>query len=540
MPIGPCLLARASIFVAALNLLAPLASAVQNAVEDQRIQAPASALVGTTAFGESVGVDGDRMVVGASRLSVQGAGQAGRVYVYERAPDGTWALVQEIASPTAGVSNEGFGAAVDVEGDRIVIATRTGGRAFVYEHVAGVGFELVSTLFAELGSSDFGDCIDLEGDRFVVGSISNGFSTANSGAINVFARGANGVWVREDTILGPTGVIGPPSYSSRFGSSVDLQGDAVLVGAPRQRYAGLESGAAFVCRRNSQGEWNVTDLIVSPNPAAFTEFGSAVAWKGEIAAVSARLEVGPVTTGRVHVYHAPQFGPWSLDATLVANSATDSGYGIGVDIDAERLFVAHGNSTKQMDVWQRRSNGTWLLETKVAVAPGASGFFDDQSMVADAGFVHFFGSGTGTRFIAELELGTLYRASASITASGGGTQAFTVRATDANAGRLCVVLGSLSGTAPATVLEGNNGPVVLPLVADAYTLTLIQATGAGFISPWAFVLDATGGGTSTFTLPPLVASAFAGQRLHHACLYFDAATLALEGASNAVALDLLP
>ncbi len=172
MPIGPCLLARASIFVAALNLLAPLAGAVQIAVEDQRVQAPASALVGTTAFGEALGVDGDRMVVGASRLSVQGAGQAGRVYVYERAPDGTWALVQEIASPTASGSNEGFGAAVDGEGDRIVIAHRNGGRAFVYEHVAGVGFELVATLFAELGSSDFGDCIDLEGDRFVVGSIS--------------------------------------------------------------------------------------------------------------------------------------------------------------------------------------------------------------------------------------------------------------------------------------------------------------------------------------------------------------------------------
>ena len=126
-----------------------------------------------THLGAAVAVDGDVMVAGAPGLT-------GAVYVYERGPGG-WGRTALLQDPTPR-KNDHFGSAVGVSGDRIVVGepAHTGnpfrpGSAFVFERNPGGSWVLQRELRASDGfaTSDFGDIfgtsVDIDGDRIVVG-----------------------------------------------------------------------------------------------------------------------------------------------------------------------------------------------------------------------------------------------------------------------------------------------------------------------------------------------------------------------------------
>jgi hypothetical protein len=81
----------------------------------------------------------------------------------------------------------------------------------------------------------------------------------------------------------------------------------------------------------------------------------------------------------------------------------------------------------------------------------------------------------------------------------GGTQQLFLNAGPENAGRIYVVLGSVSGETPVTPLLGID----LPLAFDAYfELTLLNA-GGGLLQNSIGVLDSEGRATVSFQLPPV-------------------------------------
>ena len=80
----------------------------------------------------------------------------------------------------------------------------------------------------------------------------------------------------------------------------------------------------------------------------------------------------------------------------------------------------------------------------------------------------------------------------------GGTQNLTLDAGPEYAGQLFLLLGSLSGTDPATPV----GSVALPLVVDAYTNLLLNSPGAAPLSPVVGLLDDQGRASAQLVVPP--------------------------------------
>jgi hypothetical protein len=120
---------------------------------------------------------------------------------------------------------------------------------------------------------------------------------------------------------------------------------------------------------------------------------------------------------------------------------------------------------------------------------------------------------------------------AALDALAGGAVTFTLDGTAVHAGKLYLVLGSLSGTAPGFDL----GPVHVPLVQDVYFgYSIAHANGPVLVNTFA-ALDGAGKGSAQFALPSGVPSLI-GLTAHHAWLAIDPATLQVAFASNALPL----
>ncbi len=128
---------------------------------------------------------------------------------------------------------------------------------------------------------------------------------------------------------------------------------------------------------------------------------------------------------------------------------------------------------------------------------------------------------------------TLARDVAQVPLSSGGTQALALDAGAINAGRIYLVLGSMSGTLPGITANG----ITLPLNADPYLNYTLVAPNVGPLFTSFGMLDGQGQAASAFTLPAGVSPLLAGMTLHHA---YVLVTPTLDFASNSVSVTLIP
>ncbi|MCR9245986.1 MAG: aryl-sulfate sulfotransferase [bacterium] len=106
-----------------------------------------------------------------------------------------------------------------------------------------------------------------------------------------------------------------------------------------------------------------------------------------------------------------------------------------------------------------------------------------------------------------------------------------------NAGQMYMLLGSISGTTPGTMVPGG---VQLPLNVDFLTSAMVTGWNAGPFVDTIGVLDASGKGSSSVVAPPgLIPAALVGVDVDFAHLVYDA-TLTAVRASNPVRVTIVP
>jgi len=128
---------------------------------------------------------------------------------------------------------------------------------------------------------------------------------------------------------------------------------------------------------------------------------------------------------------------------------------------------------------------------------------------------------------------TLTRDIAQVSLVSGGQQNLSLNAGAANAGRVYLMLGSLSGTLPGV----NFGGVNIPLNVDPYFQYTLSYPNAGLLSPSLGVLNGLGQASATLSLPAGTPSGLAGTTVSHAFLLL---TPGLDFTSNSVSLTLIP
>ena len=125
----------------------------------------------------------------------------------------------------------------------------------------------------------------------------------------------------------------------RFGSSVAVDGDLIVVGAPASDVYGQDAGLAFVWEWRDT-EWLLLDSIIPSVINPFDYFGASVAVSGEWIAVGAPLNDGmDSNAGAVHIFQVSE-GAVDWKQTLYdANSNPDNQFGYSVAMDGSILVV---------------------------------------------------------------------------------------------------------------------------------------------------------------------------------------------------------
>ena len=423
-------------------------------VQQAYLKAPAPGTFDT--FGFSVAVSGDTAVVGAPSAG------AGEVYVFVR-NGATWSQQAELTAP-GGDDLDNFGASVAISGDTIVVgaftedsdATGVDGDATSNDaHSAGAAYVFVRSGTswspqAYLKASNtqeedqFGYRVDVSGDLIVVSAVGedsgstgvNGDqsdeSASSAGAAYVFAR--SGTTWSQEAYLKASDTVTSEGPGDRFGESVSIAGDTIVVGAAGEDSgaSGVDgdatdntaesAGAAWVFVRDGTS-WSQQAYLKASNTGAGDRLGYAVAVQGDTIAVGAYAEDSAASgvggdqgddsaenAGAVYVY-VRSGATWTQQAYLKASNPDPADqFGLGVDVDGDRVFVgAQGedSSSPGIDGDQAddsltlagaaylfgRDGSTWTQRSYVKASnPGQNDRFavmvavDDDTLIAGAGF----------------------------------------------------------------------------------------------------------------------------------------------------------
>ena len=253
-------------------------------------------------FGNSVGVDGDTVVVGA--LGDDGdddnSSNSGASYLFTRPNNGVWTDATETAKLTAsdGEAGDFFGFSVAVDGDTVVVGAdrndangADSGAAYLFTKPAA-GWTSTSTA-AKLTASDgaahdwFGYSVAVDGDTVVVGADGDDDNGSNSGAAYLFTKPAAG-WTSTNTAAKLTASDGDPH--DRFGISVAVDGNLVVVGTYWDDDNGSNSGSAYLFTKPDSGGWATateTAKLTASDGGAHDYFGHSVAVDGDTVVVGA-------------------------------------------------------------------------------------------------------------------------------------------------------------------------------------------------------------------------------------------------------------
>ena len=209
-------------------------------------------------------------------------------------------------------------------------------------------------------SGDLGRSVAIDGDTLAVTSDEFG------GTLHVYHRSGS-AWTLEQSMTGSDRIAG-----ERFGYSVAISGDTVVVGAYGHAHNNLtEAGAAYVFRR-SGAVWMEEAELLAPDASASDRFGYRVGIFGDTAVIAARWDqnIGS-SIGSAYVFVRAE-GNWSLQQKLLP-PVTTLYFGDAVAV-GEDMFVVGSHLSSTAFVFVRNA-GSWSFQAQLLPSIGGNGFF---------------------------------------------------------------------------------------------------------------------------------------------------------------------
>ncbi|EJK68722.1 hypothetical protein THAOC_10077 [Thalassiosira oceanica] len=283
-------------------------------------------------FGGSIAIQGSVMVVGAYEID------GGSVYVYEKATE-DWPETQQLTADDA-VSSRHFGFDVDMStsGNLIIVGARydiegaaRSGAAYIFEKTSNTWTQVakLKAVGSPVEGSHAGSSVAIDGDIALVGAPR---ANTEQGLVYIFER-EGGTWVEKETLHADE-----PGDHDRFGISVALSNQVAIIGSFREDDGGLSnSGAAYIYERQTDGQWvKVTKLHASDSVAGLN-FGISVAIQGDRAVVGAYMG----GTGAAYVFENQSLAGWTQAAKLTASDgAAGDRFGQSVALDGDAIAVS--------------------------------------------------------------------------------------------------------------------------------------------------------------------------------------------------------
>ena len=273
-----------------------------------------------------------------------------------------------------------LGEASAVDGDLTVVAAPDAdadgiadtGRVYVYETSSG---DLITTLRnpTPAMSDRFGASVAISGNKVVVGAHGDDTGAANAGAAYVFDA-LSGALLQ--TLTNPT-----PATADFFGFSVAVSANSVVVGAHGDDSGTTDAGAVYVFDATSGV---LLQTLLNPTPAA-DYFGYSVAVSGNTVAVGAfGGDAGASDAGMAYIFDA--VSGTLLQTLSNPTPAENDTFGNSVAISGNLVLVgAHRDDTGATDAGAAyifdATSGV-LLRTLSNPTPGVSDYFGSSVAVS--------------------------------------------------------------------------------------------------------------------------------------------------------------
>jgi len=310
-------------------------------------------------FVTSVSISGDYVVIGANESA----------YVYKKPVSG-WIDMNETAILTASdmEPNDNFGSSVSIYGDCVVVGAFGGsnygtpsGSAYIFEKPIGGWMNMTES--AIVSSSDsivndkFGCSVDISGDYIVVGAYGDSENGIYSGSAYIYKKSASR-WESGNEIAKLTA--SDSEAYDEFGYSVNIDGNNIVVGAKRNG-----GGSAYVFSKPVD-EWITgieTAILTASDNVNGDYFGSSVSISNDQIAIGAYGDDdNGSSSGSVYLYEKPMEG-WinnSENSKIIATDGLESDYfASSISISGSKLIVGAMYSDENDD-----NNGSVYLYEK--------------------------------------------------------------------------------------------------------------------------------------------------------------------------------
>ena len=469
-------------------------------------------------FARSVSVSANTVLVGAPLDNRPGGADLGSAYVFVRT-GGIWSE-QQFLQPSDGAADDNFGASVSVDGDTAVVgsplddtaAGSDAGSAYVFVRSGTTWTEQQKLTASDAGAVDwFGSSVSISGDTIVVGSPrADTGGGASAGAAYVFLRSGT-TWTEQQKLVASDG-----TASDLLGSSVSIDGDTAVIGAPGDDPVGNDAGSAYVFVRSGT-TWTEQQKLIAPDAAPLDLFGGALSVAADTAVIGAPIADGVAPNAGAAYVFVRSGTVWSLQQKVVASDGlTGDQFGWSVSLSADTAIVGarKGEGAVPSDAGAAyafvRSGTAWTEQQPKLVAPDGSpddefGFAvgldgdlaavgapsDDTAGGADSGSVHMF------LRTSVADLGVT-KTDGQTTAAPGEQITYTIVAS--NAGPEFVTGAIVTDTVPAILLAAT-------WTCTASAGSACTASGSGSIND---TINLLVGGTATYFLTGTVDPAATG------------------------------
>ena len=249
--------------------------------------------------------------------------------------------------------------------------------------------------------AQFGNAVAISGNTMVIGARHDSTTASQAGAAVVYVRNGTN-WTQQAKLLANDGALG-----DKFGYSVAVSGDTVVIGAYNDDGAFADTGSAYVFSRNGT-TWTQQQKLTAGDGTASDEFGNAVAIQEDLIAVGAHFADLPsnAAAGSVYLFQRsgtawaltqkliPIPGPFPLPAGFVqkpfVNYSPILGDHFGESIAMNGGKMAVGASTSDLPATSAGAvyvfaggGGTYAMEQKLVIPDGTNGDIFGCSVALD-------------------------------------------------------------------------------------------------------------------------------------------------------------
>ncbi|WP_298421793.1 hypothetical protein [uncultured Kordia sp.] len=308
-------------------------------------------------------------------------------------------------------SNHRFGERVAIDGNIAAVVSRSNGAAagkvYIFTNDGSGNWTEQTILSASDGfaGDNFGSAIALEGNYLLVGARSQlDAADVDTGAAYLFEYNGVNTWT-EVAIFEPS----DGTTGIRYGESVSIEGDLVLVGARN----GCTGGCAYLYENDGTNTFTYTETKLEPQVQSNYDgarFGHDVLVKDGRAYVSGPQDfsaVGNASAGSVQIWDQANDGTWSRTHRLRGTETTEA-FGWSIDVEGDYLAIGAMNfetsTTPEADqgrvyVYKADANGDYLEANSVMIQNDDKDSFNDQRFGTDVAldgeylYVGTFGNG---------------------------------------------------------------------------------------------------------------------------------------------------